>query len=162
MKSIIEIVSRLSSSQQQTEKEIGFGGVLDIRCTRLNHKLCKWLIQNFDTRYCSLNVHGYQFFLIAEHIGDILGIHCKGCEVDFTGSLEKYPKLLEQLGAINGAIPLKGLREYLHETRDVGDEFKRKFALYILGALLCPTTKPSLKLEFVYAVKNVHIMGNCN
>lgn len=54
------------------------------------------------------------------------------------------------------------MRLYLTKTDDTGDEFKRKFVLYVLGAFLCPTTMPALSLSFIHAVKDVKGMGFCN
>ncbi|KAI8531105.1 hypothetical protein RHMOL_Rhmol11G0111300 [Rhododendron molle] len=49
--------------------------------------------------------------------------------------------LHESVGVVNEVILLDGLRKYLEDekTVDAGDEFKQKFALYALGALLYPT-----------------------
>lgn len=61
-----------------------------------------------------------------------------------------------------GSIPLKGLRDYLKETKSVGDDFKMRFVLYMLGVFLCPTTRPALKKSFLHAVKNAEAMNELN
>ncbi|KAI8551126.1 hypothetical protein RHMOL_Rhmol06G0161100 [Rhododendron molle] len=61
-----------------------------------------------------------------------------------------------------GFIMYWGLKDYLKETKSVGDDFKIKFVLYVLGAFLCPTTKPALKKSYLHAVKNVEAMKECN
>ncbi|KAI8570059.1 hypothetical protein RHMOL_Rhmol01G0003500 [Rhododendron molle] len=61
-----------------------------------------------------------------------------------------------------GVVQLKELREYLDETEEVGDVFKRKFALYMLGCFLCPTTKACVTRSFMNGVSDVVGMGNQN
>ncbi|KAF7142156.1 hypothetical protein RHSIM_Rhsim06G0015800 [Rhododendron simsii] len=67
--------------------------------------------------------------------------------------------LHESVEVVNGVIPLDGLRMYLEDekTVDARDEFKMKFALYVLGALLCSTMKASLNLSFFHFVKDVEV-----
>ncbi|KAF7146198.1 hypothetical protein RHSIM_Rhsim04G0060600 [Rhododendron simsii] len=127
-------------------------------------QLCEILVHNFNPKSCSLDIHDRQFNLTLKDVSDILGVRSNGCDIDNRGSLEGMESLHESVGVVNGVIPLDGLRKYLEDekTVDAGDEFKRKFALYALGALLCPTTKVSLNVSSLHFMKDVEVMKNCN
>ncbi|KAI8570058.1 hypothetical protein RHMOL_Rhmol01G0003500 [Rhododendron molle] len=75
---------------------------------------------------------------------------------------DEFSQLCENIGMTKGVVQLKELREYLDETEEVGDVFKRKFALYMLGCFLCPTTKACVTRSFMNGVSDVVGMGNQN
>ncbi|XP_028118974.1 uncharacterized protein LOC114316521 isoform X2 [Camellia sinensis] len=162
LKSIVELVNRFNEAQKQAVIDIGFAGLLGMKCTRIDHDLCAWLVQNFDPDSSSLNVHGCQVRLTCKAVNVLLGIRCEGDDVQLAGSLEAYPNIYDEVGVVNGVIPLNKLRLYLTETAGAEDEFRRKFALYVLGAMLCPTTMTGLKPSFIHAVKDVNRMRACN
>ena len=78
-----------------------------------------------------------------------------GMDVDLNGPEEEVKDVCDELGVVDGVVPLKVLKEYLMETEVKNDEFKRNFVLFILGALLCSTTKPGIYQSYIYAVKRV-------
>ncbi|CAL5443607.1 unnamed protein product [Camellia sinensis] len=162
LKSIVELVNRFYEAQKQAVIDIGFAGLLGMKCTRIDHNFCAWLVQNFDPDSSSLNVHGCQVRLTCKAVNVLLGIRCEGDDVQLAGSLEAYPNIYDEVGVVNGVIPLNKLRLYLTETDGAEDEFRRKFALYVLGAMLCPTTMTGLKPSFVHAVKDVNRMRAYN
>ena len=87
-----------------------------------------------------MNVHGRQLRLTCTTVIVLLGIRCEGDDVQLAGSLEAYLDIYEEVEVVNEVIPLNNLRLYLTETDGAKDEFQRKFVLYVLGAMLCPTT----------------------
>ncbi|CAL5337764.1 unnamed protein product [Camellia sinensis] len=145
LKSIVELVNRFNEAQKQAVIDIGFAGLLGMKCTRIDHDLCAWLVQNFDPDSSSLNVHGRQLRLTCKAVNVLLGIWCEGDNVQLARSLEAYPNIYDEVG-----------------TDGAEDEFRRKFALYVLGAILCPTTMTALNALFIHAVKDVNGMRACN
>ncbi|KAH7846353.1 hypothetical protein Vadar_012840 [Vaccinium darrowii] len=162
LRSIVKIIRRLSLDQIAAVNEIGLGGLLALKCTKLDHNLSQWLVQNFDPESSSMNVHGEQLFLTQVEVHHVLGIQCEGKEVELKGSSEGFLDLRKTLKLGEGSICLKGLKVSLMKTESAGDDFKMKFALYMLGAFLCPTTKPALKKSFLHAVWNVETMKYSN
>lgn len=88
MKSIVELVNRFNEAQKQVVIDIGFAGLLGMKCTRIDHDLCAWLVQNFDLDSSSLNVHGRQLRLTCKAVNVLLGIRCDGNDMQLAGSLE--------------------------------------------------------------------------
>ncbi|KAI8571555.1 hypothetical protein RHMOL_Rhmol01G0129000 [Rhododendron molle] len=162
LRSIVKIISKLSLEQSEAIREIGLGGLLGLRCMKQDHTLTRWLIKNFDPESSSMDVHGQRLLLTPVEVHNVLGIQCEGKDVKLKGSREGFMDLSKIVGVVQGSIHLKGLKDYLKETKSVGDDFKMKFVLYVLGAFLCPTTKPVLKKSYLHAVKNVEAMKECN
>ncbi|KAI8542608.1 hypothetical protein RHMOL_Rhmol08G0150700 [Rhododendron molle] len=162
LRSIMKIISKLSLEQSEAIREIGVGGLLGLRCMKQYHTLTRWLIKNFDPESSLIDVHGQQLLLTPVEVHNVLGIQCEGKDVKLKGSREGFMDLSKMVGVVQGSIHLKGLKDYLKETKSVGDDFKMKFVLYVLGAFLYPTTKPVLKKSYLHAVKNVEAMKECN
>ncbi|KAI8571680.1 hypothetical protein RHMOL_Rhmol01G0138100 [Rhododendron molle] len=163
LKSIVGIVQKLSKDQRLAVELIGLGGLLHLRCTVLNHPLCNWLVKNFDPKSRSLNVHGRTFVLTVGHVHECLGINAEGKVIDLEVNMsDEFSQLCENIGMTKGVVQLKELREYLEGTEEVGDVFKRKFALYMLGYFLCPTTKAGVTRSFMNGVSDVVAMGSQN
>ncbi|KAI8573624.1 hypothetical protein RHMOL_Rhmol01G0291400 [Rhododendron molle] len=163
LKSIVRIVQKLSANQRRAVQLIGLGGILELRCTALNHPLCNWLVQKFDPISRSLTVHGRTFLLTDSHVHECLGINAQGQLIELEGNTSvEFSEVYKNLGMTNGVVQLKELREYLEKTEEVDDVFKRKFALYILGCFLCPTTKSGVTRSLINVVSDVAAMANQN
>ena len=106
LKSIVELANRFNEAQKQEVIDIGFGGLLGMKCTRIDQDFCEWLGQNFDPDSSSLNVHGRQLRLTCKAVNVLVGIRCEGDDVQLAGSLEAYPNIYDVDGVVNGVIPL--------------------------------------------------------
>ncbi|CAL5326594.1 unnamed protein product [Camellia sinensis] len=162
LRSIVKIIRRLSMEQREAVTSSGLGGLLNLRCTKLDHDLCEWLVQKFDPKTCSLNVHGRRLLLTELDVHKLLGIPAEGKTIELKNSSQAFPKLFKELGVVQGPIKLNALREYLTKTEGAGEEFMRIFALYMLGAFLCPTTKDVVKQSFIHLIQNVDGMKDYN
>ncbi|KAH7840297.1 hypothetical protein Vadar_015285 [Vaccinium darrowii] len=160
-KQITEIVSKFSEEQRTVVKAIGLGGILDLSCTKLNHGICKWLVNNFDPDTHSLTVHGQKFAITESHVEESLGINGQGNIVSMN-SVEGFCEMCTDLRVTKGFVEIKGLLVYLLKTTVANEGFKRKFALYISGSFLCPTTKPVVHESLIHLVSDVGAMVNVN
>ncbi|CAL5406313.1 unnamed protein product [Camellia sinensis] len=160
--SICKIIRRLDKAQQHAVSDMGFHGILSLRCTHIDHDLCHWLVQNFDPSTHSLNVHGLRMLLTVEDVRELMGLPSNGLPVKLTESIDEITNLCDELAMKNKFVPFTSLKSYLLETKDAGTEFKRKFVLYIIGALLCPTTKAGVHQSFIKMVKNVESISQFN
>ena len=79
--------------------------------------------------------------LTVEDVHELMGLPSNGLPVKLTESVDEITNLCDELAMKNKFVPFTSLKSYLLETKDAGTEFKRKFVLYIIGALLCPTTR---------------------
>lgn len=159
---LVNIMKRFNDKQREAVTYIGLGGLLELRCTQQAHALYPWLVERFDPNHRSLYVHGKELTLTTRDVHLILGIKAEGKCVEAKGPVEGFVHLCADLGVENGSIKLSFLRDYLQETDDDGDEFKRKFVLFILGSFLCPTTMPAIGQSWVHVVKDVDGMKDYN
>ncbi|KAI8537879.1 hypothetical protein RHMOL_Rhmol09G0058500 [Rhododendron molle] len=164
LKSIVGIVNKLSADQRSAVEAIGLGGILQLRCTFLNHALCKWLVGNFDPVSRSLTVHGRSYVVTKSHVEECLGINGQGnvIELESHTKIDSCLEVLKNVGFTKGVVQLKDLRQYLEKTSEADDVFKTIFALYILGCFLCPNTKAGVTRSFMKAVSDVREMGKQN
>lgn len=158
---IKEIVDKFNDDQRNAIKLIGLGGILELRCTMLNHGLCQWLVDKFDPDKSSLNVHGREFVLTESNVHECLGINAKG-NTHKMKIADGFEKLCTDLGVSKGGVHFQQLTGYLGSVKEVDDEFKMKFALYLLGSFLCPTTKPAVNQSYIHLVSDVRGMENVN
>lgn len=158
---IVVIVRKFSEEQCTAVKAIGLGGILDLSCTKLNHEICQWLVNNFDPDSQSLTVHGRTFVMTESHVGKCLGISEQG-KIVLMNSPQAYPKLSKLLGVTKGFVQISGLVVYLLSEKVADEDFKRKFALYILGSFLFPTTKPVVHESLIHLVSEVGALENVN
>ncbi|KAI8538528.1 hypothetical protein RHMOL_Rhmol09G0110400 [Rhododendron molle] len=68
---------------------MGFGGLLRLKCTRLDRKLCEWLVSKFDPVSLCLYVHGKRFIITPLDVHHILGLPCEGKRVILKGNLSE-------------------------------------------------------------------------
>ncbi|KAI8560913.1 hypothetical protein RHMOL_Rhmol04G0292800 [Rhododendron molle] len=164
LKSIVGIVNKLSADQRSAVEAIGLGGILQLRCTFLNHALCKWLVGKFDPVCRSLTVHGRSYVVTESHVEECLGINGQGNVIDLEShtKIDSCLQVLKNVGFTKGVVQLKDLRQYLEKTSEADDVFKTIFALYILGCFLCPNTKAGVTRSFTKAVSDVREMGKQN
>ena len=147
---ILETVSKLTPEQLEAIKSIGFGSLTHLRCTRVNHILCEWLVKNFDHAECSLTAHGRKVIVTPLDVEKIIDISAHGAEASIQGLANAIAKMSEKYGFKDGLLNLKTLREDVQSMEKVGDEFKVKFALLALGCIFCPCLKPGINQYFLH------------
>ena len=99
--SICKIIRRLDKAQQQAVSDMGFHGILSLRCTHIDHDLCHWLVQNFDPSTHSLNVHGLRMLLTVEDVHELMGLPSNGLPVKLTESVDEITNLCDEIAMKN-------------------------------------------------------------
>ncbi|GFY87552.1 hypothetical protein Acr_05g0011910 [Actinidia rufa] len=68
-----------------------------------------------------------QSFMVVElmenDIGEMMGMRFEECDVELKGKTLGFDVMYEEVGVINGVIPLNALSLYINETHTAGDEF---------------------------------------
>lgn len=96
---------------------IGFGKLIEMKCTWLQQKRCKWLVDRVDTTRSVLIVHGKELEPRPLSFGYIMGIVDRGLNVEAKGDMQEV-----------GRYPM--------QINTCDDEFKVKFTLFVLCSLL--------------------------
>ena len=50
---VIRVIEELELKQKTAIEEIGFGSLLQLRCRKIDHGLCLWLINSFNPNCCA-------------------------------------------------------------------------------------------------------------
>ena len=157
------MVNKLNLRQKSVIQELGFGSLLDLKFINLDRDLCKWLIDHFDQNSCALDICGKRLPISTEDVEYILGIRSNGVDISIVGSAEEINHMCQQYGLnVEGDIPIKLLEDELNKMETSGNEFVSYLLLFIVGTLLCPTTKSYMKRSFVLICRNVEEIRNLN
>ena len=159
---IVKLIQKLSEAQKKAIQDIGFGGLLGLKCKVLRRDLCAWLVDQFDPISCVLNIHGKSLKLSPKDVEHILGLRYGGIDVETSGPAQKINGLCKSMFSGMKDISLKYLNEKLQEMKEDSDDFLRVFVLFSLGCLLCPSTKNSINSSFLYSVVEVGSLGEKN
>ncbi|TXG69876.1 hypothetical protein EZV62_004811 [Acer yangbiense] len=125
------IVKKLSEEQKQVVRALGFGNLLALNCGRLRLKICRWLVDNFDTKACAIDIHGRRFA-----INSYFAITSRG-------------------------IFLKDIEHSLEEMTTADDEFKVTLCLFLLGTILYPSAIDYVQTGYLIPLGDVGSIDVC-
>ena len=77
-----------------------------MQCTKFDHSLCHWLVENFDTLSCTLSVHNTSIKLSPIDIELILGLKAKEVKVDIDSCTSKWIDLFNMYCDGKGKLSL--------------------------------------------------------
>ena len=75
---MLKIVEKLQPKQKTTTEKIGFGNLLQQRCTKIDHDLCLGLVNNFDLYSYMFEVYNTCIKLLSIDVKFIIGLKAKG------------------------------------------------------------------------------------
>ncbi|KAL0012809.1 hypothetical protein SO802_007917 [Lithocarpus litseifolius] len=157
------MVNKLNLRQKSVIQELGFGSLLDLKEINLDRDLCKWLIDHFDQNTCALDICGKRLSISTQDVEYILGIKSNGVDISIVGSAEEINHVCQQYGLnVEGDIPIKLLEDELNKMETSEDKFVSYFLMFVVGTLLCPTTKSYMKRSFILICRNVEEIRNLN
>ena len=164
LRGVHNIIQNLVPEQRTLITGIGMGSLLEIRCKNIHNALCEWLINRFDYKNCTLNVHEKVIPITTKDVEIVLGLSCTGLDVSTNRCIaDDVKKLSIDLGFQESGLTLSNLKARLMSSNgSCDDNFKRCFILYMLGAILCPTTGLSVKRGFLRVVQDVSNLSNIN
>ncbi|KAK3211839.1 hypothetical protein Dsin_016545 [Dipteronia sinensis] len=118
------IVNKLSEEQKQAIRALGFGNLLALNCGRLRLKICRWLVDNFDTKACSIHIHGRRFVINSSIFARVLGISNQGDPIAISGDVPNKDFWESKFSMTSRGIFLKDIEHCLKEMTTADDEFK--------------------------------------
>ena len=103
-----------------------------------------------------MDICGKRLLISIEDVENILGIKSNGVDISIVGSAEEINHMCQQYGLnVEGDIPIKLLEDELNKMETSGNEFVSYLLLFIVGTLLCPTTKSYIKRSFFFFFLNL-------
>ncbi|KAK9748089.1 hypothetical protein RND81_02G035100 [Saponaria officinalis] len=170
---LVHIINNLTVDQKQAVKEIGFGGLLEIKVTEFPKGILKWVIQAFNHNSFLFKASSTKEFILSkDDIHDFFMLPREGRRLEFTpigrSKAAAEEPLKEEwrkrfgLGGSTEMIKITKLSQRIKDTVDSGDEFKRLFVLYTMSTFLAPTSNHNLDFKLLNAVQDVAEIRNFN
>ncbi|KAK9740060.1 hypothetical protein RND81_03G008100 [Saponaria officinalis] len=165
---LVNIINNLTEEQSSAIRSIGFGGLLDLRVTKLPKEIIPWFLDAFDEKSYLFKVSGSRFVLSKEDVYDCFCLPTGPKDLDLVGtsrsklSQEEESKTLKDrwrqrynITRVGKSIPLGKLCDDLKVCREASDDFKRLFVLYSMSVFLAPTSNSQVDLKLLKAVEDV-------
>ena len=156
------IVKKLSEDQKEVVCALGFGNLLDLNCGRLRLKICRWLVDNFDAKACSIAIHGRRFVMNSSVFARVLGISDQGDQISLSGAVPNIIFWKEKFAMTSHGIFLKDIEQRLEEMTTADDEFKVTLSLFLLATILSPSATDYIQTEYLIPLGDVGSISTKN
>lgn len=170
---MVEIIEKLNEKQKQSVRDIGFGGLLELKIKTIPKAILPWLIDAFNERTGILKISKgkefeitkddvYDIFLLPRVGEDVEVIQTGHCKATPTDNLKEEWRVKFGIGGTNQSIKLNDVSKRLQQTTDDGDDFKKMFVLYSMSTFLSPTSNHCLDFKLLKAVEDVEKIKEYN
>ncbi|XP_057518534.1 uncharacterized protein LOC130815841 [Amaranthus tricolor] len=171
---LIKLMKGFTEKQKISVREIGFGGLLDLKLCRNPSAMLGWLVDCFDPGSCMFSIDSFKCFPISEY--DVYDVFClplnPNNDVDIVSRCaNKYNPdfpLKQEFRSFfgyedtNAAIPLELLERMIPRMIDGGDEFKQLFVLHAISSFLAPTQNRTIDLKIVKSIIDSNKISSFN
>ncbi|XP_059596623.1 uncharacterized protein LOC132254630 [Vitis vinifera] len=92
----------------------------------------------------------------------IMGLRARGFKIGMNKDVGHKNDLCKKYCDKKGRLPLVMLENQIREDKEGGNDFKVRFVLFVLGALLCPTMKLFVNRSFLHLVEDIDSIKKMN
>ncbi|XP_059658594.1 uncharacterized protein LOC132304912 [Cornus florida] len=155
----IEIVAKLNSKKRKDVEDIGFGVLLELKCSHLSTPLFNYLIEQFKADKCGIKLKGNQLLPInAFEVHNILGLPAGIMPVPT--SHQFCTDWIDE-GGYQESLYVGELMKRVIEC-EAGDDFKKAFLLCACATVLTPNGHYHSHVQELLAVDNVKAISSYN
>ncbi|KAH9613818.1 hypothetical protein KSS87_011848 [Heliosperma pusillum] len=136
---LVELINGLSEEQKEDVREIGFGGLMQLKVTKLPLGILPWILKAFDYTRNMFKMKKTEFIITKDDVHDIFLVPREGNEVVLaqTGNtvsvtdsrLKKEWRFWFGVQNSSDPITVKRVFETLRGSNDSGEKFKKLFVL---------------------------------
>ncbi|XP_059663930.1 uncharacterized protein LOC132309659 [Cornus florida] len=167
VKIFFETISSFKEDQVSAVWDIGFGNILELKCTHLNQYLCQYLVENFDECKCGLRISDKLIPITATNFEHILGIpngHLVMVNSEGDKGITNWSWVKEGGFMKKKTLKVAKIGEMLRNWGDqcADDDFKRLFVVYACGCILFPNTAHEVSKYFFGMVDDVEKINQYN
>lgn len=169
-KQLFDLIPQLTEEQRQAVKDIGFGGLLDLKISECPAKLCQYLIENLNVYRCAICLDNQELPLTEEDVQNVFDFP-RGQKQVIEGQKESacdsYSSLLEKWRArwnVKGkSSPFTiTMPEEIVKRGDHGDEFKRDFVVLVVSSLIKGSKTRISNYKILYSIADVNTIKDLN
>ncbi|KAM0849540.1 hypothetical protein ACQ4PT_053660 [Festuca glaucescens] len=150
---LVSLYPYITPNQRTLIRDAKYGGMLEIKCSKLQPELCKFLMQSFDPSSCEMVFPGRGSIPVNEvSVEEVLGVPRGKIEVRYERDSEATKFMKEQLGnGVRKQPTIASLKNKLLSMKKANTKYLRLFITYAMCSVLAPTTGvkylDSLQLE---------------
>ena len=159
-----KLFREFSEAKKAAIRSLGFGSWLDIGGGKLDHVLCRFMLDNIMVPSFVLELNGRFIVITPEQVGFILGLRNSGPPVLDSGVFKDIEPLCNQHGFIETELVTLGNIEAALAASDavVDSGFKEKVVLFLLASVFCPTTSLNIPRTYLRVVKDIDRVSEYN
>ncbi|KAK1669076.1 hypothetical protein QYE76_057235 [Lolium multiflorum] len=139
---MVRLYPNITEEQQLLIRNNDYGGLLDIKCSKLHPDLCQFLMESFDPASCTLVFPGRGAIPVTEEsVQQVIGVPFGDIDVIFARDRDANAFMKEQLSLTGRKQPtLTSLETKLTAMRPANSKFLRLFITFAMCSVLAPTT----------------------
>jgi hypothetical protein len=139
---MVRLYPNITEEQQLLIRSNDYGGLLDIKCSKLHPDLCQFLMESFDPASCTLVFPGRGAIPVTEEsVQQVIGVPFGDIDVIFARDRDATAFMKEQLSLTGRKQPtLTSLETKLTAMRPANSKFLRLFITFAMCSVLAPTT----------------------
>jgi hypothetical protein len=139
---LVRLYPSITDDQMTMIRNADYGGLLDIKCSKLQPDLCKFLMESFDSASCSLVFPGRGSIPITEEsVQKVIGVPRGKLQVSYDLNSDAIKFMREEIGVVGKHQPtIKALEKKLLTMKKSDSRYLRLFIIYGMCSVLAPTT----------------------
>ncbi|KAK9725547.1 hypothetical protein RND81_05G152600 [Saponaria officinalis] len=167
---LYKLIGEMTEEQKLSVKEVGFGGLLELKASNFYHIMLPFLLEAYDSNSNMFIVDESKCCAITPlDVYDIFMIPGEGgMKVDAMSLTKKNYPDMDKVDAMRTKfgvgpaddVPLEAIYAAMLKLKDGGDDFKRYFVLYAMSSFLAPTAHNQVDYRLVRVVDDVDNIKN--
>ncbi|KAM0860371.1 hypothetical protein ACQ4PT_046598 [Festuca glaucescens] len=161
---LIRLYPSISIDQKTMIRNAYYGGLLEIKCSKLQPDLCRFLMESFDSASCCLVFPGRGSIPITEDsVHQVIGVPRGKIEVLYELNADAIKFMKEEIGVAGKKQPtIKSLEKKLLTMNKADSKYLRLFITYAMCSVLAPTTGVHISPRIYPSLINIKQAKNLN
>lgn len=161
---LVRLYPSISEKQEKLIRSADYGGLLDIKCSKLQPELCKFLMDSFDPTSCRMIFPGRGSIPVTERsVGKVIGVPRGPLEVRYALDADAVRFMAEQFGNKGRKQPtMTQLEEKLRKMKTSDGTYLRIFIIYAMNAVLSPTIATRISPRVYPSLVNIEDANRLN
>ncbi|KAM0867727.1 hypothetical protein ACQ4PT_041772 [Festuca glaucescens] len=139
---LVRVFKDMTEEQKNLLIQSDFGGMIQMKCSKLIPELCRFLMGCFDLVNCVLDFgERGKIPITSESVVMVLGVPNGSSVVPYRLDVDATSLILNMLGITDGVQPnVSDLEKELGPSYPIDDSYLRKFIIYMISSVFAPTT----------------------
>jgi hypothetical protein len=161
---LVRVFKDMTEDQKNLLIQSDFGGMIQMKCSKLIPELCRFLMGCFDQDNCVLDFgERGKIPVTSESVVNVLGVPNGSSVVPYRLDVDATSLILNMLGITDGVQPnVSDLEKELGPSYPADDSYLRKFIIYMISSVFAPTTGIKVSPKCYPPVINVEAIKTLN